>query len=194
MGENFGIEVDGGLAWTVVGIFEGGAPFGEASTKIIILGKALWQAFEAFGVFFVAIFHIFEALVDLDAGHNATVVQKFDESLAVVGFLASSFIKENDAVDIIFEIWRSEENIAIIATVVFVVWNIHGFKFLVDRAARFVGGKNALAESHEAPCVFFDFRSIAPFWVCSFDTIVIVANHTFECAKIAAAQTNDLAL
>ena len=69
----------------------------------------------------------------------------------------------------------------------FVIWNIHTFKLFVNRAARFVGGKNTLAESHEASCVFFDFRSIAPFWVCFFDTVVIVANHTFECAKIAAA-------
>ena len=56
-------------------------------------------------------------MVNFDARNDSATSEKIDEVLAVVGELTSSFVEENDAVDVIFEIWGGEENVAIVATI-----------------------------------------------------------------------------
>lgn len=85
----------------------------------------------------------FEALVDFDAWDNAFCGEKIDEILPVVGELACGFVEEDDAVDIVFEIGGSKEDVAVIATVFVSVWNAELVEFFVDATARFVGGKDA---------------------------------------------------
>ena len=56
-------------------------------------------------------------MIDFDPRNNAATGEEINEALAVVGKLTSSFVEENDAVDVIFEIWGGEENVAIVATI-----------------------------------------------------------------------------
>lgn len=104
--------------------FESGAPFGETQTHLVVFGEASVETNEAFGVSFgviwgfrVGSFDGGEALVDLDARDETFAGEIVDEILAIVGELASSFVKEDDAVDVFFEIFGGEKEVAVIAAV-----------------------------------------------------------------------------
>ena len=124
---------------------------------MIILGESLWETFKALSVFFVGIFEVDEALVYLDAGHNAAAGKEANEILAIVSELAGSFVEENNAINVFFEVWRGKEDVAIIATVLLVVWNVHAFELFVNRTTRFVGSKDAFSFCHQELCVVFYF-------------------------------------
>lgn len=74
---------------------------------------------ETFSVGFVrTIFDGDETLINFNARDDAFADEVIDKGLTVVGILAGSFIEEDDTIDVIFEIWGSEKDIAVIATVV----------------------------------------------------------------------------
>ena len=132
----------------MVGYFKSGAPFCEASAHFIVFFEAFREAFEALSPFFVRVVEVDEALVYLNTGDDAAVFEIVNESSAIIGNLTGGFIEENYAADIFFEVRRRKENIAIIAAMLFVVWNIHGFEFLMNTAAGFVRSEDALAWRH----------------------------------------------
>lgn len=90
-----------------------------------------------------------EAEIDFDARDDAEVGDELGEGFAVVGELASGFVEEDDAREIIGDVWGSEEDIAVIAADLFFVGDVSGGEFLGDGAAGFVGGEDAFAWGEE---------------------------------------------
>ena len=83
-------------------------------------------------------------MVDFDAGDDTASSDKISESLTVVGVLAGSFIKEDDAVDVVFEVGSGEKDIAVVAASVVSVGDVELFEFFVDAATGFVGSEDTL--------------------------------------------------
>ena len=162
------VDIDGGVgggenvAVFIKTNFEGGAPFGETEAHLIVFAEAVGEAVQAFGPGFIGvglsfwmiiwrgrIGKFFEALVDFDAGNDAFSSEIVYESLAIVGKLTSGFVKKNDAINVVFETFGSEEDIAIITTIVVSVGNPKLVEFFVDTATGFISSEDAFWLQHE---------------------------------------------
>ena len=121
------------------------APFSEASAHVVILFESFRETFEALSIFFVRVFEIDEALVDLDASNDTFIAEIGNEIFAVICMLAGSFIEEDDAAYELLDVASCKEEIAVIAAMLFVVWDTHALELFMDGATGFIGGENALA-------------------------------------------------
>ena len=63
-------------------------------------------------------------MVDFDARDDAFAGEVFGVILAVVGDLASGFVKKNDAIDVVLEMWCGEEDIAVVAAIIIGVGDV----------------------------------------------------------------------
>lgn len=88
-------------------------------------------------------------MVDFDAGDDAFLGEKFGEGLAVVGGLVGGFFEENDAIDVVFEVFGGEEKIAVIAAMFGGVGNVILGEFFVNGATTFVGSEDAFGVLEE---------------------------------------------
>ena len=91
---------------------------------MVIFSEATIEPVEAFGPGLFGIIKFFEALVDFDTWYNALTGEKIDEILAIIGVLVSSFVEENDAIDVIYKARGSKEDITVVATIVVGIWDI----------------------------------------------------------------------
>ena len=93
--------------------------------------KVFTEAFAGYPLFW-GVFEVDEALVDLNARHNAFAAEEVDKVGTVVSELAGGFVEENYTINVFFEVRRGEENIAVVAAMLLVVRNVHRLEFLVD--------------------------------------------------------------
>ena len=86
------------------------------------------------------------ALVDLDAGQRARLLDHLDQRRAVLGLLADGLVVEDDAGNVFrHRLGRAEQHLAVVAAAVLGAFRADRVEALLDRAGRFVGGENAAA-------------------------------------------------
>ena len=120
-GERVRIGADAGVArHAVLADVDHRAPFGEFGAEPAIFGEPLAQAVEAFGDHFArAVRQRLDALVDLDAGQRAGLLDQLDQRRAVLGVLADGLVVEDDAGNIFrHRLVGAEQHFAIVAPVV----------------------------------------------------------------------------
>ena len=96
------------------------APFGELRAELAIFDEPLAQAVEAFGDDFAGTERQrLGALVDLDAGNRAGLLDELDQRRAVLGVLPDGLVVENDAGDVLrHRLGGAEQHFAVVAPVV----------------------------------------------------------------------------
>merc|ERR1719213_793386 len=115
-GDEAVLLADGGVAGEAVGAVEEGlvggargdvhhgAPLGEAGALLVVLGAALGEPVQALAPgLAVAVGHGHEALVDLDPGDDALLVQGVDEGGAVGAALVERLLEEDGPADVLPE-------------------------------------------------------------------------------------------
>ena len=86
------------------------------------------------------------ALVDLDAGQRAGLLDQLDQRRAVLGFLADGLVVEDDAGNVLrHRLGGAEQHLAIVAPGIGVEFHADGVEALLDRAGGFIGGQDAAA-------------------------------------------------
>ena len=126
------------------------APLGEAGTERVVLGEALAQAVEALGDgLAVGAGQRLGAEVDLDAGDDALALEQLHQRRAVGGVLADGLVEEDDAADVVADVLRGEQHLAVVAPVLLGGLDRDRVEALLDRAAALVGGEDALARRDE---------------------------------------------
>jgi hypothetical protein len=112
----------------------------------VIFGQALTQTIQTFGDGLAGeTGKRLRARVDLDAGDDAELGQVLRERRAVLGFLAQGFIVKDHAADVVGDVRRGEQQLAIRAACFLRRFQLDAVEALLDRAAGFVGGQNTLA-------------------------------------------------
>ena len=96
------------------------APFGELGAELAIFDEPLAQAVEALGDELAgAERQRLRALVDLDAGQRARLLDQLDQRRAVLGVLPDGLVVEDDAGDVLrHRLGRAEQQLAIVAAAV----------------------------------------------------------------------------
>ena len=89
------------------------------------------------------------ALVDLDAGERARLLDQLDQRRAVLGVLPDGLVIENDAGDVLrHRLGRAEQKLAVVAPVVGGRLDADRVEALLDGAGGLVGRENAAARRH----------------------------------------------
>src|SRR6266446_2061000 len=121
-------------------------PFGEARSHVTEFGQTTPQAVESFSDGFAwETDQCCSALVDLDAGNDATLFQQFGEGCAVLRRLTHSFVIENDAADERLDVRRREQELAIGATIFLGGGDVDTIQTSFDRPGTFIGSQDAFA-------------------------------------------------
>ena len=121
-------------------------PLGEAGAEPAIFLKPLAQAVEAFGDDFVCTERQrLRALVDLDAGNGAGLLDQLDQRRAVSGVLADGLVEENDAGNVFRHLGAAEQHFAVVAARHRRRLDADRVEALLDGAGRFIGGQDAAA-------------------------------------------------
>ena len=130
------------------------APFAEFGAELAILDQPLAQAVETFGDGLAGREgERLGALVDLDAGDRAGLLDHLDQRRPVLGLLPDGLVEQNDAGDAVgHRLGGAEQQLAVVAPAGFGGFDADGGKALRDRAAQLVGGENALAGRHHRLC------------------------------------------
>ena len=98
-----GVGVDAGVARNAVADVDHRAPFGETRAQLVILRQPLGEFVEPFGDDLArAVRQRLGALVDLDAGQRAGLLDQLDQRGAILGLLADGLVIEDDAGDVFF--------------------------------------------------------------------------------------------
>ena len=101
------------------------------------------------------------ALVDLDAGDRAGLLDQLDQRRAVLGVLPDGLVIEDDAGNVLaHRLGRAEQHLAVVAAVLLGRFDIDGVKALLDGAGGFVGSQNALARRNHRKGDFVEFGKI----------------------------------
>ena len=147
--ERVGVGPDAGGGRNAVADGDHRAPLGELRADLDVLLAALGEAVEAFGDGFArAQRHRLGARIDLDAGEDAVAIQKLHERRAVEALLAERLVVEDHAGDVVAELGRVEQHVAVGAAVLLDVLEADALEALFDGAGGLVGGKDALALGH----------------------------------------------
>ena len=121
-------------------------PLGEAGAEPAIFDEPFAQAVEALGDDFVGTEgQGLGALVDLDAGNGAGLLDQLDQRRAVVGVLPDRLVEENDAGNVFRHLGAAEQHFAIVAPRRRRRLDADGVEALLDGAGGFVGGQDAAA-------------------------------------------------
>jgi hypothetical protein len=127
--------------------------------------SALAEAVEAFGDDLArAVRQRLHALVDLDAGERAGLLDQLDQRRAVLGLLADGLVVEDHAGDAFrHRLARTEQQLAIIAAAVFGAFDTDGVEALLDRARGFVSRQDAAAGRNHGARDLVEFRKVHQF-------------------------------
>jgi hypothetical protein len=149
------------IGGAAVGRVDHRAPLRETRALLVILGQPLIEPVEALGDEVAAGPGEFaRAFVHLDAGDRAGVLDQLHQRRAVLGVLPDGLVIEDDAGDVAHRLLGPEHQLAIVAAVVFGVFDADGVEALLDSAGGFVGRQNALAGRHHSMCYFVQFVEI----------------------------------
>ena len=150
--EHVGVLENGERRGLLVGDAESAAPLGEVGAVALVLGAALVEAVEALGGRLVdGAGQVDGALVDLDAGHDASLLEQLGKRCSVVALLVQCLLEQNDARDVLGgRVRRGEQELTIDAAIVLGVLQLDVAEALADGARALVGGQNALARAHDA--------------------------------------------
>ena len=126
------------------------APLGEAGTEAVVLGAARAKPVEAGAVrLAVGAGERLDALVDLDAGDHALLLEELDEGLALLGLLADGLVEHDAARDVLAKIGSKEEQLAVRAAVLLFVGDADRREALADGAVGLVRRQDALAAARD---------------------------------------------
>ena len=92
------------------------------------------------------------ALVELDAGLDATGAEELDEVLSTSGSLVDSLLVHDDTTDVLLDSWSGEKKLAVGTSVGLSVLDADGIEALADGASRLVGSENTLAGGADLLC------------------------------------------
>lgn len=96
--QHVGILQDGLIAGSVLSDFQDATPLGKVTAVLLVLGTTGGQIVQTLGGAFVFGAHqIDNALVDLDAGNDAFLLENVNERCASIVFLVQRFVEEDDA-------------------------------------------------------------------------------------------------
>ena len=127
------------------------APLGEAGAEAVVLGAARAKPVEAGAVrLAVGAGERLDALVDIDAGDHALLLEELDEGLALLGLLAEGLVEHDAARDVLAKIGGQEEQLAVRAAVLLFVGDADRGKALADGAGRLVRRQDALAAARNS--------------------------------------------
>ena len=123
------------------------------------------QAVEAFGDDLArAVRQRLHALVDLDAGERAGLLDQLDQRRAVLGVLADGLVVEDDAGDVFrHRVVGAEQHLAIVAPAVLRAFRADGVEALLDGARGLIGGQDAAARGHHGARNLVEFRKVHRF-------------------------------
>lgn len=121
-------------------------PLGEARTQLVVLLQALAQAVQAFGDQLArAAGQRVRTLVHLDARNHAVVGHVLGERHAVPGRLADGFVVQDGAGNVLVELRRGQQQLAVGTTVLLGVLDTDAGETLGDGSGGFVDRDDALA-------------------------------------------------
>src|SRR5690606_9787938 len=144
--QRMAVGFDAGAGRDVVADVDHRAPLGEARAQLVVLLQPRAQAVQALGDQFArATRQRLGALVDLDAGNDAGIDHEARERQAVAVGLADGFGVEDRAADVMAEVRRGQQQLAVGAAVGLVAGHADGLETPGDRARRFVDRQDALA-------------------------------------------------
>src|SRR5690606_3177921 len=125
-----------------------GAPLGETRAEAGVLLQAATQAIQALGDELArATGQRHRALVHLDAREDAGLGHDLRERHAVAGGLADGLVEEDGAGDVLPQVGRGQQHLAVGAAVFLGALHTDGVKPLPDGVVRLVDGDDALAGS-----------------------------------------------
>lgn len=157
-GQALGVELDAQLRRLGGADLEDGAPLGEAGAGLVVLLAAGGEGVEALGGGLAGgAGDVDGALVDLDAGEDAVVVEDVDEGLAVGGLLVEGLLEEDDAGEEREGGGGGEEELAEGLTVRLDVLDVDAGQTLSDGAGALVGGEYALPRRRYVLGVLYQF-------------------------------------
>ena len=126
------------------------APLGEAGAEAVVLGAARAKPVEAGAVrLAVGAGERLDALVDLDAGDHALLLEELDEGLALLGLLADGLVEHDAARDVLAKIGSQKEQLAVRAAVLLFVGDADRREALADGSVGLVRGEDALAAARD---------------------------------------------
>ena len=127
-----------------------GAPLGELGAHLAVLVEALAQSVEALGDrLALGAGQRLRALVDLDAGDDARVLEHLRERHAVLARLADGLVVEDDAGDVVAQAGRREQHLPVVPALVLGGLDLDRLEALLDRPRALVRGQDALPGGHE---------------------------------------------
>lgn len=101
-GQHVGILQDGKLARCVFRDLQHTSPFGEVAAIFLVLDATRLKIIETLsGALIVCAEKWNNTLVNLDAGNNVALLQKFNKRRAVFGFLIKGFVEEDHSGDVL---------------------------------------------------------------------------------------------
>ena len=140
------VGADAGVGRNAGADVDHAAPFRKARALLVVFRQPVGELVEADGDHFArAVRQRLGALVDLDAGDRARLLDDLDQRRAVLGLLPDGLVVEDHAGDVLHALGRAEQHLAIVAAVVLGQFDADGVEALLDRAAGFVGREDALA-------------------------------------------------
>ena len=93
------------------------------------------------------------------------LLEHFDKTATVAGFLANRFIKQDYAADELPGAFRREQNFTIRAAIFFRRSNIDALQSLLDRAGTFIGCQNAFSRRDQFSRYGFQIFSFHNYFV-----------------------------
>ena len=122
------------------------APLGKASTRLVVFSAPLGQAVQAGAPrFVVRVGQRVQALVDLDTGNNALLIQAIHHALARASVLEEGLLEENGARDVLAKAGGGDQEFTVRLAVFDSVFETNRFKALSAGGVRLVHGEDALA-------------------------------------------------
>ena len=148
-GECVAVGFNAGAGRNIVADADHRAPFGKTGAELRVFLQAITQAIKTFRADFTRkTSQRLRPFVDLDPGNDAVLAHHFRERHAIAGFLAQGFVVQDCAGNVVAQLRRGQQQLAIAATIFFRALDADTVETFLDRIVGLINGDNALARSH----------------------------------------------
>src|SRR5215470_13314178 len=160
--ERMSIGVNGAVGRNAGPDIDHSTPFREARALLVIFRQAVGELVEPDGDNLVgASWQRLGSLVDLDTGDRSGLLDQLDQWHAVAGLLPDGFVVQDDARDAVAHgVGRTEQQLAIVASIILGVLDADRIKTPLDRAGGLVGRQNALSGRYHCVCDLVQFNEV----------------------------------